>query len=170
MTGCLLPWLGVAADPAPAGAVPDNLQVPAGRTLGLTLTARGVQIYECRPAPNGAGRFEWAFKAPEANLFDADDRQVGRHYVGPTWELAEGGKVVGRVKAKAEAPDGRGIPWLLLEATETNGPGIMGQVRSIQRLNTVGGQAPTTGADASTQGQEIRVAYTATYRFYVGQP
>lgn len=160
---------GPAVSVAPA--IPASLEPPADQVLALALTARGVQIYECRPVAGEPARFEWAFKAPEADLFDARGQKVGRHYAGPTWELAEGGKVVGRVKAKADAPDGQGIPWLLLEAAEAGGGGILGKVRSIQRVNTVGGKAPPAAeAVQAKAGQEVRVEYTATYNYYVAKP
>jgi hypothetical protein len=156
--------------PGPLPATPANLEVSAGQTLALVLTARGVQIYECRPVPGDPARFEWAFKAPEADLFDAQGRKVGRHSAGPTWELTDGGKVVGRVKAMADAPDGQGIAWLLLEAVKSSGGGIMGKVRSIQRVGTVGGKAPAEPAGQTRVGQESRVEYTATYKFYIAAP
>ena len=160
-----------AGPPAPSfPSVPASLEAPADQKLALTLTARGVQIYECRPQQGDATKFEWVFKAPEADLFDADGHKVGRHYAGPTWELTEGGKVVGHVKAKADAPDGKGVAWLLLEATENSGKGVLGRARSIQRVGTVGGQTPAEAADRSKAGQERRVEYSATYRFYVSEP
>ena len=81
---------GPATPPLPA--VPASLEAPANQKAALTLTARGVQIYECRPVQGDPTRFEWVFKAPEADLFDAAGHQVGRHYAGPTWELTDGGK------------------------------------------------------------------------------
>jgi hypothetical protein len=56
------------------------------------------------------------------------------------------------------------IPWLLLRAVSTEGPGIFERTTFIQRVNTMGGAAPAT---APTQaGQEARVPYTAEYYFY----
>ena len=165
---CLsVPSLASSADPLVA--VPAALEAPADQSLALTLTAKGVQIYECRPSPTDPARFEWVFKAPEADLFDAQGRKVGRHFAGPTWELTEGGKVVGKVKAKADAPDGRGVPWLLLEATEASGT-VMGKVRSIQRVDTAGGIAPAAKPGPDQTGKQLRVDYTATYKFYVAKP
>ena len=169
---CLLVMpLAALAGPAdpPLPAVPASLEVPAGQTLGFTLTAKGVQIYECRAAASDSSRFEWTLKAPEANLFDAEGYQVGRHYAGPTWELTDGGKVTGHVKAKADAPDGKGAAWLLLEAAAP-GEGTMAKVQSIQRVNTIGGNPPTEPADQAKEGQERRVEYSATYLFYVAKP
>lgn len=149
--------------------VPASLVVPGGRAPDLVLTAKGVQIYECRAVAGEAGRYEWVFKAPEADLFDGGDK-AGHHYAGPTWESTDGSKVVGRVKAKADAPDGKGVPWLLLEGVEHHGSGRMANVQYIQRVGTAGGQAPVEPADATKAGQLHRVDYTATYLFYVAKP
>ena len=157
------------AGTTPEPIVPAALEVPANQILALVLTARGVQIYECRMVPGQPAKFEWAFKAPEADLFDAQGSKIGRHYAGPTWELTDGGKVVGRVKTKVDAPDGKGVPWLLLEAVQASGA-TLGKVQSIQRVNTNGGKAPTEPADATKVGQQARVEYTATYKFYVAKP
>ncbi len=165
----LLPARG--ADPAPPSlpAVPASLAVPSGQAPSLVLTAKGVQIYEGRPVAGETDKFEWAFKAPEADLFDAAGKKVGKHYAGPTWELIPGSKVVGKVKAKADAPDGKGIPWLLLDVVAQDGAGMMAKMQSIQRVATVGGKAPVEAVDRSKVGQERRVEYSATYVFYVAQ-
>jgi hypothetical protein len=115
-----------------------------------------------------SNKFEWTLKGPAADLFDAQGRKVGRHFAGPTWELNDGGKVIGRVKAKADAPNGKGIPWLLLDAVQASGA-VMGKVQSIQRLDTVGGKAPAQSTDANDLGKEKQVEYTATYKFYVAK-
>src|SRR5258708_20178430 len=72
----------VATDPV----VPDNLKVPAGQTLSLVSRATGVQIYECSVAKTDPAKFEWAFKAPEADLFDLSGTQIAKHYPAPTRE------------------------------------------------------------------------------------
>ena len=160
-------WLAIL--PATFADPVSSLEVPANQTLALTLTAKGVQIYECRAVAGDPAKFEWAFKAPEADLFDAQGHKVGRHYAGPTWELADGGKVVGKLKVKADAPDGKGVPWLLLDTAQASGT-VLGKVQSVQRVDTVGGMTPTESANATKAGQEKRVEYTAIYRFYVANP
>ena len=154
----------------PLRIVPAGLEVAATQSLALTLTAKGVQIYQCRPVQNDPNKFEWAFEAPEATLYDAEGHVVGKHYAGPTWELAAGGLVVGRLKAKAEASDGKGVPWLLLDVAKNLGTGVLGKVQAVQRVDTLGGKPPTEAADATKAGQERRVEYSATYLFYVAKP
>ncbi len=60
--------------------------------------------------------------------------------------------------------DPASIPWLILEAVETDGPGIFKRTTFIQRINTTGGLAPTT--PPMRAGNEARVPYTAEYVFY----
>jgi Protein of unknown function (DUF3455) len=151
---------------AQSPATPANLETSANQELAITLTGRGVQVYKCATATNAANKYEWTLKGPEADLFDADGRKVGRHYAGPTWELDDGSKVIGRVKTKVDAPDGKGIPWLLLDVVQAGGAKL-GKVQSIQRIETVGGKAPAEPTDAKNLGKEVRVEYSATYKFYV---
>ena len=76
-------------------------------------------------------------------------------------------KVVGQVLERA-TPDPNAIPWLLLKAKSTDGPGIFAEVTYIQRVNTVGGKAPTAPGDYV--GELVRVPYTAEYFFYRADP
>src|SRR5262245_19000498 len=85
-------------------AVPDRLKPGANESLTMIVPAKGVQIYECRPRKDQAGEYEWAFVAPEADLFDTRGNRIGRHYAGPHWESNDGSKVVGAVKDRADAP------------------------------------------------------------------
>jgi hypothetical protein len=169
--GACLAFSATAATPhiQSAKAMPGALKVPEGQVLAFELQATGVQIYACKASKEDATRFEWAFQAPEADLYDASGKQVGRHYGGPTWEAADGSKVLGEVRAKDTNFSSGSIPWLLLSAKTTSGEGLFSRVQSIQRLNTTGGAAPAT-ASAAQAGQEIRVPYTATYAFYIDKP
>ena len=150
--------------------VPESLKVPANQILALEAYASGVQIYECRAAKNDPLRYEWVFKAPEAELFDSAGKRIGRHYAGPTWESNDGSRVVGDVRARDNGPDPTAIPWLLLSAKSTAGSGVFSRTQSIQRVNTVGGKAPLDGCKQAQAGKETRVAYTATYFFYNAAP
>jgi len=169
-TAAFLTGLSGFASDAGAADVPENLRVPATQTLAVSVQARGVQIYECGVNKSDPARFEWIFKAPEAELFDNAGKRIGKHYAGPTWESDDGSKVVGAAKARDDGPDANAIPWLLLTATSAEGNGIFGKTRSVQRLNTVGGKAPADGCDQAQLGKIARVSYSATYSFYVARP
>ena len=84
--------------------VPEALKPGANQKLALVVHARGEQIYECREKKDQAGAYDWAFVAPQAGLFDGHGKQIGRHYAGPSWEAADGSKIVGKVKQGAAAP------------------------------------------------------------------
>jgi Protein of unknown function (DUF3455) len=85
-----------------APATPENLKPPQTEKVAFALSAKGVQIYQCSINSNDANKFTWAFKAPEAELFDQAKTKVGKHYGGPTWESNDGSKVQGEVKARSE--------------------------------------------------------------------
>jgi hypothetical protein len=136
--------------------------VPAGNELEFFYDAVGVQIYQCQATSSGFG---WVFQAPEATLFDRHGRVAVTHFAGPTWQATDGSQVVGS-KLAGFTVDATSIPWLLLQAKSHTGDGRMSEVTYIQRLETTGGIAPTTGCDAAHVGGIARVDYTATYFFY----
>jgi len=143
--------------------VPANLQVPAGNELKFRASGVGVQTYVWTVNPTNAALSSWAFKAPHAVLFHREESVVGIHFAGPTWQANDGSKAVG-ARLAASTVDTNAIPWLLLQATRTVGAGLFADVTYIQRLNTVGGLAPSTpGSDA---GEEVLVPYIADYFFY----
>jgi len=145
--------------------VPTVLEVPEGFEVSFHAYATGVQVYKCTEVLPGV--FAWVFKEPIATLYSNENYngQTGTHYAGPTWESNSGSKVVGfRLQGATVDPDA--IPWLLLGVVSSQGPGPLNGTVYIQRVNTVGGKAPATGANASTVGQEIQVDYTAEYFFY----
>lgn len=147
-----------AASGMPDLGVCQNLEVPAGNKLFKRVYAAGVQIYTW----NGTS---WSFQGPLADLSaDAAGRStIGIHYGGPTWESNSGSKVVGAVVDRC-TPDPASIPWLLLAAVSTEGPGIFHRVTFIQRVNTAAGNAPAQPGTAI--GEEARVPYTTEYLFY----
>jgi hypothetical protein len=149
----------LAAGCASTVTVPDNLKPGANESLALIVPAKGVQIYECR-----AGN--WVFVAPEAELFDRAGKKIGSHYAGPHWESADGSKIVGAVKQRAEAPATGNIPWLLLGTKSVGSEGAFSKVSSVQRVATVGGMAPTQGCQS---GEKARVYYSADYYFFTSK-
>ena len=164
--------LAACASQPPAAAsapVPDTLRPAAGEAVVTTLAARGVQIYECRVKKDNPNATEWAFVAPEAELFDANGKTVGKHYAGPHWESVDGSKIVGSVKARADAPAWGAIPWLLLGTKSVGPAGAFAKVTDVQRLNTAGGVAPAEGCSGTTLGKTVRVPYTADYVLLAAQ-
>jgi len=142
-----------------APAVPPEIEVAEGNRVHFHGFGVGVQIYTW----NGVS---WGTAVPEATLFDNDGNIVAIHFAGPTWESNSGSKVVGALPPKAVIVDPNSIPWLRLSAVaaSTEGPGIFDNTTFIQRVNTVGGKAPSV--NGAVVGQVARVPYTADYFFY----
>jgi hypothetical protein len=174
--GCAAPIEG-GSEPAAVQAqtqalrapqVPDALAVPAGNRLAFYLEATGQQVYVCQQNATTLA-YGFVLQAPDADLFWPNGRVAGSHYLGPTWEATDGSTVVGS-KVAASTPDATAIPWLLLSAVSHTGRGLLSNVSYVQRLDTTGGLAPTTGCDADHVTQTQGVDYTATYYFYVPTP
>ena len=148
-----------------APEVPSLLEVGEGFEVSFHTYAEGVQVYvSTETAP---GVYGWVFKEPIATLYSSPNFTgvVGTHYAGPTWESNSGSTVVG-ARLEGVTVDPNAIAWLKLGAVTESGPGIFDNTTHIQRVNTVGGKAPATGANASNVGEEIQIAYTAEYYFY----
>jgi hypothetical protein len=144
-------------------SIPEQIKVPASYSPVLTAHAKGDQIYQCSL---NKSEYAWETKAPDAKLFDAQGNIVGNHTAGPLWEYKEGSRVVGKVVKKIDMAPGSAISWLLVEVVSHKGDGLFSNVSYINRINTHGGLAPTSGCDANHLGSEKRVPYTADYVFY----
>jgi hypothetical protein len=155
----ILIWMSAfAVDADQTGVAP-----PQGSALLLEAVADGVQIYTCEAK---GSLFQWTFTAPEAILFDKQGRQIGAHFAGPTWKMADGSAIVGEVIAKGDAPEKGAIQWLLLRAKAHEGQGILGEAAFIRRTDTKGGVAPTAGCDAGHISEQARMRYSAIYQFF----
>jgi uncharacterized protein DUF3455 len=139
-------------------AIPDVIAAK-GETVVLTVHAEGAQVYDCK-AGNG-GKLAWQFREPVATLIE-NGKTVGRHYVGPTWEHADGSLIKGKPVARANGATPKDIPWLKLEAVEPRGAGALSGVTSIQRINTQGGQIDGACEKA---GATLAAPYAADYVF-----
>ncbi len=147
----------------PAQEIPKKLHPPENEQLVLQVHAKGDQIYTCK---NDGTQFAWTLKAPDAQLFDKDDKPFGKHFAGPSWQANDGSKVVGKAVASDPSPDINSVPWLVVTVVSHEGDGVLSRVTTIQRIKTKGGKAPASGCDATRANQELRVPYTAVYRFY----
>jgi hypothetical protein len=174
----------VHADKVTPPPVPDNIQVPEGNKAFLVGHGVGTQNYIC--LPSGA-TFAWTLFTPQATLFKDNEKQVTTHFFSPnpdedgtvraTWQHSRDTSTVWAKVAEDGtssdpdfvAPDA--IPWLKLEVVGTHdGPTGGHKLRKttfIQRLNTTGGVAPSTGCTlAEDVGKREFVPYTADYFFY----
>jgi hypothetical protein len=145
--------------------VPAILEVGDGHRVSYHTFAKGFQVYVCTETSPCV--YTWVFKEPVATLYSdaAYQKEVGTHYAGPTWEGNDGSTVIA-AKIEGVAVDPEAIPWLLLGTVSAEGPGVFDQTTYIHRVNTFGGKAPSTGADATNVGDQIQIPYTAEYFFY----
>ncbi|HUQ28829.1 MAG TPA: DUF3455 domain-containing protein [Usitatibacter sp.] len=153
-----------AALTEPANIAP-LLRAPANETPAFVLNGNGVYIYQCRQSLLDANAFEWAFVVPDATLYEGT-RGTARHAtVGLFESLSDRSSLSGVVRT-SQAAGVRNLPWVLMRAQPLAANGMFAGITSVQRVNTVGGAAPTGGCGPGNIGEEARVAYQADYYFY----
>ena len=187
-TALVLALTGALAQPAHAKHVelppmPADIQADAANRAYLGGHAVGTQNYICLPS---GSTFAWSLFTPEATLFNDDQKQLVTHFFSPnpfepdlvraTWQHSKDSSVVW-AKLKTPSSDPAyvapgAIPWLLLDvagaAAGPDGGDTLSRAVQIQRLNTLGGAAPSTGCAASTDvGKRAFVPYSADYIFYL---
>ena len=64
----------------PAALNPNKL------SIFRVVSAKGLRGPACTRNP--AGAYGWVLKGPDARLFDPQNKPVGKHYAGPTWEIS----------------------------------------------------------------------------------
>jgi hypothetical protein len=181
------------ADHVTPPPVPSSIQVPTGNKAFLEGHAVGTQNYICLPCPNPttpaamcpASEFAWILFGPQATLFNDDDKQIITHFLSPnpdesgtpraTWQHSRDTSTVWAMAIASSSDSAfvtpEAIPWLLLQVVGAqDGPTSgdkLSETTFIQRLNTSGGVAPSTGCSLSTDvGKRALVSYTADYFFY----
>jgi hypothetical protein len=125
----------------PACALADDKPLPAaiaapGETVVLKVHAIGLQYYDCKPGTDG--KLAWTFNSPQATLM-VNDKVVGHHAPGPTWELADGSSITAKTAGNAPGAGPNDVAWLKLEVNSHKGSGQLSDVATVQRINTVGG-------------------------------
>ena len=138
--------------------LPEALAVKGAATI-TTVQGTGAQLYAC--TKNAKGGLEWSFREPVAALLQ-DGKTIGRHFVGPTWEFADGTHVTGKPEAKAPGATVNDVPWLKIAIAEPAKSGPAGGATTILRIDTIGGAF--TGA-CSKEGELHAEPYAATYVF-----
>jgi uncharacterized protein DUF3455 len=162
-------------------SVPLGLEVDPPNEAFLLGHGVGTQNYVCQPAAS-LGRVAWTLFTPEATLFDDQDRQLTTHFFSPnpdegsvfvraTWQDSQDTSLVWAkgIASATVKPDA--IPWVKLEVVGTQdgptGGNTLSRSTFVQRVNTEGGLAPTTGCDVPTDvGSKAFSPYTADYVFY----
>lgn len=164
--------------------VPAGLEAPEGNRPYRVEHAIGTQNYMCLPSTM-TPPVAWELVGPQATLFNQHDRQTMTHFqspnpnelgtMRPTWQDSRDTSAVWAKRAElSDDPayvEPGAIPWLLLQVVgRTVGPRnghAITRTTWIQRINTVGGQAPATGcATVGDIGKREQIPYAADYVFY----
>jgi hypothetical protein len=165
----LLLAAALAALPAAAitepGGISASLRAPASEAPAFVLNGNGVYIYQCRQAISDPNTYAWAFVVPDATLYDGS-RSVARHATIGLYESLSDRTSVSGVVRSSQPAGGANLPWVLIRAQPIGESGLFANVSSIQRVNTTGGAAPSSGCGPDNVGEEARVAYQADYYFY----
>ena len=189
----LSPQPARAGEITPPELPPGLFPVPEGNKLFLGTHGVGTQNYVCKPS--GAG-VAYVLFTPEATLFGEDGGQLITHYFSPnldqnppdpntdpkvvangairvTWQHRD----TSTIWAKVHQPNGSvnvnptAVNWLTLDVVgdlkgPTGGDKLFGAT-FVQRLNTKGGQPPSTGCSSLADvGNTAFVPYTADYFFF----
>jgi hypothetical protein len=162
-------------DPIIPPPMPANLEVPEGNRPFLMVHAYGTQNYICLVAGQ-----PWAFIGPQATLFN-DARQTLTHFLSinpiddgaaATWQHSRDSSAIwARAVESSTDPDyvqPGAVAWLKLRvvgalAGPTGGVKIS-RTTFVQRVNTVGGSAPSDTCPAV--GARAFVPYETDYIFY----
>jgi Protein of unknown function (DUF3455) len=175
----VLPHIAHAQTVTPP-VVPAGLEVTAPDVPFLVGHATGTQNYVCQPSES-LGRVDWTLFTPEATLFDEQDEQLITHFFSPnpaevgvvvraTWQASDTSFVWAKAVASATV-DPTAIAWVKLIAVGTQvgptGGDTLANTTFVQRVNTEGGLAPTTGCDRLNDvGRKAFMPYKADYFFY----
>jgi hypothetical protein len=150
--------MSIARTACLAASLALSAALPAQAEVLVTLHATGAQVYRCTQQ---AQDLVWSFREPIATLL-LENKTVGRHYAGPTWEMGDNSLVRARVVETRPGATKDDIPVLVLAAAERSGDGLLVRTRTVRRINTKGGVL----AGACTTAGELRsVPYEADYVF-----
>jgi Protein of unknown function (DUF3455) len=150
--------LAICSASTTSAQMPDAVAAP-NEAVVATVHAEGAQIYDCKAGADG--KLVWQFREPIATLL-IDGKTVGRHFAGPSWEMADSSAVTGKIAGRAPGATAKDIPLLKLEAASHRGSGQLTGVTTIQRLNTKGG---VVEGSCESAGAFLSVPYSADYTF-----
>ena len=183
------------ADDIARPQVPDLLEVEDGNEVFLIGHGVGTQNYVCATSTTSLTGFAFSLFTPQATLLDDAGDQLITHFFSPntdphvqppefgtirvTWEDSRDTSRVWAflVQQSSDKKFVRkdAVAWLLLKesgvAVGPTGGDRLTKTTFIQRINTAGGLAPTTGCSTfGDVGRRAFVPYSADYIFYTKSP
>jgi Protein of unknown function (DUF3455) len=158
--------------------IPADIAVPDDAVLFLVGHGFGTQNYVCLPSGTG---FAFSLFTPEATLFNDGSQQLITHFFSPnpeenntiraTWENSHDSSMVWAAAVKQVIVREDSVAWVRLDvkgaAEGPTGGRKLTPAKFIQRINTLGGNAPATGCSSLADvGTKAFVPYAADYLFY----
>ncbi len=139
-----------------------NSLEPSDAKPAMTLTGKGVQIFQC--AVDDKGRY-WRFVAPQATLIDSHGREVAKQGSEGNFYAKDGSILASRITSHKKAKSADSLPDILYTTTSRGKKGVLTGVRYVLRSDASEGK-PLTACSAIQYGTRLNVPFTATYRFY----
>jgi hypothetical protein len=171
--------------------VPALLEVEDGNVVYLVGHAFGTQNYVCAPSATSMTGFAFSLFTPQATLLQRDGDQLATHFFSPNNDPSVAPPEAGTIRAAwqdardtstvwasvvqqstdADFVRSDSIAWLLLEKAGVlagpSGGDRLTKTTFIQRINTVGGLAPSSGCSTfGDVGRKAFIPYAADYVFY----
>lgn len=141
---------------------------PSDQVARWTMKGSGDISYECRQRGGSVSAFEWVTGSVQMTLKSSVGETVGRVYEGPTWEFADGSKVVAeKTLGGVNSLNTDSLYEALFKVTQGGGSGVMSGIDYVQRLNPQGGEPPkSSSCRQADNGRVERVPFTADYVFF----
>ena len=183
------------ADDIPRPRVPGPLEVEDGNEVFRVGHGVGTQNYVCATSTTSLTGFAFSLFTPQATLFDDGGDQLITHFFSPntdphvqppefgtirvTWEDSRDTSRVWAFLVQQSLDEKfvrkDAVAWLLLKESGVDvgptGGDRLTKTTFIQRINTAGGLAPTTGCSTfGDVGRRAFVPYSADYFFYKKSP
>jgi hypothetical protein len=162
MAAALLMTACASAPPInPAAALVES---SAGEMLALSLSAKGVQTYECRTGEGAASPLNWVFVGLRADLSDENGRRVRYTNANTGLQTGDAGRIRAQVRMHSDIPSSHNTPWLYLSPEGLTGR--HGRVAAVARIHSADGVASGAPCTRAELGKTAQVDYSADYRFF----
>ncbi|KAJ3315821.1 hypothetical protein HDV04_000028 [Boothiomyces sp. JEL0838] len=150
--------------------LPQQIRPPSGSKLISKTFGVGTQNYKC-----SAGK--WTLESVNANQYrnphDIEHVDISYFFLPqpdsnggqPSWMYLDDFSVFTGKPIVKVTVDQNSIPWVVLARTSGSNQGLLSKATTLLRVHTKGGNPPNTPC---SEGQFIRVRYSAEYWFFSG--
>ena len=149
--------------------LPEAIRVPTGHQIALEARGSGELLYTCQAIKRAPFEYAWLLQASSLRLQDSSGRTIN-YYPGTRsrWVHSDGSQLVTQASVEAAA-DSANLPQqrAAVEAISAAGTlGVLGKVKYVQTLRSVGGVVITKPCVAGTLGMRVSVPLESDYVFW----